>query len=592
MVRKRNIRIQSQMQRILLVMAFLFVILCFLISHMITQIAIRNAKEYTKTSAQRLSNQLEFLYDKMDTFTLSIVNEAAVYNLMSSGLRESSHWIGEVEELFAYYKILDPNISDISLVNEEIHYTNMFRNEELDDLYEKATQGEFTWQGVFKCKFRASEEKSEMLTYGRKIIREGETIGLLLISLNKDYFQMLESLEEDAFFLLVDESRILYQFNGGVNSGEQIWNSWDKGKTEQTDQTYYIQSNYLENMNCYQLSAISLQRIKQSQSGINRMVWSCVILAVLFMVVLIVVVHIQVVEPLQKFSDTIRQIREQKKRNLDEELLLNGCSEINEIGHEFSGMLEDLSALNSKIFQTATDLYEMKLKKQQAELSYMRSQIDPHFLYNTLEVFRRKAMEKEAPELAMMAVDMGKIFRYSTKGDDFVPFEEELSIVKSYIRIQMTRFQDKLEVYYAVPEDILKVPVMKMMLQPLVENAIFHGIEPMENGGHVFIGARAEKGSMIVTIKDDGIGIEPDRLERIQKTLTEDYYDTKEHVGLLNTQARIKLNYGKDYGLTIESRIGDGTTVLLKLPMQQMEKNTLNDCDIVGETDVSDIDRR
>ncbi len=164
--------------------------------------------------------------------------------------------------------------------------------------------------------------------------------------------------------------------------------------------------------------------------------------------------------------------------------------------------------------------------------------------------------------------------------------------MNSYIRIEMNRFQDKLEVYYAVPEDILKVPVMKMMLQPLVENAIFHGIEPMENGGHVFIGARAEKGSMIVTIKDDGIGIEPDRLERIQKTLTEDYYDTKEHVGLLNTQARIKLNYGKDYGLTIESRIGDGTTVLLKLPMQQMEKNTLNDCDIVGETDVSDIDRR
>ncbi|MCR4588898.1 MAG: histidine kinase, partial [Lachnospiraceae bacterium] len=209
-----------------------------------------------------------------------------------------------------------------------------------------------------------------------------------------------------------------------------------------------------------------------------------------------------------------------------------------------------------------------------------------------LEVFRRKAMEKEAPELAMMAVDMGKIFRYSTKGDDFVPFEEELSIVNSYIRIQMTRFQDKLEVYYAVPEEVLKVPVMKMLLQPLVENAIFHGIEPMENGGHVFIGARAEADKVIVTIKDDGIGIEQDRLQGIQKALTNDYYDTKEHVGLLNTQARIKLNYGEDYGLTIDSHVGDGTTVILNLPMQPMEQGNLNDCDKVGETDVSDIDRR
>ncbi|MFS6555238.1 histidine kinase, partial [Parabacteroides distasonis] len=114
-------------------------------------------------------------------------------------------------------------------------------------------------------------------------------------------------------------------------------------------------------------------------------------------------------------------------------------TEIREIGEEFTGMMADISQLNRQIFDTATDLYEMKVKKQEAELSYMRSQIDPHFLYNTLEVFRKKALERKAPEIAEMAVDMGNIFRYSTKGSQTVTLGEEVSIIKSYVRIQKNR---------------------------------------------------------------------------------------------------------------------------------------------------------
>ena len=128
-------------------------------------------------------------------------------------------------------------------------------------------------------------------------------------------------------------------------------------------------------------------------------------------------------------------------------------------------MLEDIESLNRKIFQSATDLYELKVQKQEAELAYLRSQVDPHFLYNTLEVIRKMALEKDAPEIAQMTLDMGHIFRYSAKGEDEVTLEEEISIIKSYSRIQQMRFEGKISVYYFVSEDVLELKVMKMLLQ-------------------------------------------------------------------------------------------------------------------------------
>ena len=182
-------------------------------------------------------------------------------------------------------------------------------------------------------------------------------------------------------------------------------------------------------------------------------------------------------------------------------------------------MLSDIAQLNKQIFDTATDLYEVKVQKQQAELSYLRSQIDPHFLYNTLEVFRKEALEKDAPELAQMAVDMGNIFRYSTKGESIVPLRDEISIIKSYIRIQKNRFQGKIEVFYFLPGETLQIPVMKMLLQPVVENAIFHGLEPKDGKGNLYLGARIEKRTLIITVKDDGVGIDPQTLRELEEAL-------------------------------------------------------------------------
>lgn len=566
--------IKVQMERMLIIAGILFLLVCLYINHSTQQMLLENANEHMMITAQKLENQLSFMYDKMDTFSAGIAEEEAVQQLMTLDFSGKSGAIVPVEEMIAYYKILDPSITDISLVNDEVHYSTVYSYEGLNAL-RRLNEGKlFSWLGARHSGFYNAADKSPMLVYAREIWHGGEDVGTLLISIDSSYFQVNSTAEMNSYYLLADETGVLLSFNGAEKLAEQIWQTWKAGEAEQENgrvhgKSWYIQSAYSEEMGCYQLSALDVSQVNHSMGNISRLIWTCVLIAVLFLTSIFWMLHVQVVKPLQDFNGIIRQIRTQRKRNLQEEPKLGGCAEIREIGGEFAGMLQDIDQLNRKIFDTATDLYEMKVKKQEAELSYLRSQIDPHFLYNTLEVFRKMALLKDAPEMAQMAVDMGNIFRYSTKGEDMVTLADEISIIKSYIRIQKTRFMGKIEVFYFLPEETLKVPVIKMLLQPLVENAIYHGLEPKEGKGNLFLGARLEEGMLSLTIKDDGVGIETDRLSALQRRLEEDTWDTSRHVGVLNTQARIRLQYGAPFGIYLESSVGDGTTVTVKLPAEK-----------------------
>lgn len=331
---------------------------------------------------------------------------------------------------------------------------------------------------------------------------------------------------------------------------------------------YSVHSYYFEEMDCYLLSVLDIRSTGEGTEYIQLLVWGCILLSAVFCILFFLLLTTGIVRPLGQFHETILQIRQTNQRGLKTDLHLEGCAEITELGSEFTGMLDDIEKLNRKIFQSAVDLYELKVQKQEAELAYLRSQVDPHFLYNTLEVVRKMALEKQAPEIAQMAVDMGHIFRYSAKGEDEVTLEEEIAIIKSYIRIQQMRFAGKIEVFYFIPDEVLQLRVMKMLLQPIVENSVFHGLEPKRGSGSLFIGARLEGDTLVLTVKDDGIGIVRERLTELQRQLAEENADTSAHVGVLNTNARIRLYYGRMYGISIESCPEDGTTVILRLPAQ------------------------
>lgn len=568
----REMSIRKQARNIMVVILVLFVVVCGLISVSIKQLVYQNEDEHMQITSQLLYDQIRLNYDKVENFCITISENEEIRAFMESDYSRMADTIGGATECLTRHKILEPMIEDISLVNDKIHYSNVFRADELDEIRTRVNNVPFSWLGFHRHSFLAESQKPDMMVYAGDIIAGTENIGTVVLSINASDFFLESDRGTGQVYFLAGEAGILYvprQLRENVEEAYRLWMESGQGEHLKTGK-YSIYSYYLGDMDCYLLSVLDIRSTGEGTKRIQFLIWTCVLYSAAFCVLVLLMLTGGIVRPLRQFHETILQIRQSNQRGLKTDLRLEGCAEITELGSEFTGMLDDIEKLNRKIFQSAMDLYELKVQKQEAELAYLRSQIDPHFLYNTLEVIRKMALEKASPEIAQMAVDMGNIFRYSAKGEDEVTLEEEIAIVKSYIRIQQMRFVGKIEVFYFIPEEVLHLRVMKMLLQPIVENSIFHGLEPKNQKGSLYIGARLEAGTLVITVKDDGVGIAKDQLDRMLKELESETADTREHVGTLNTNARIRLYYGKEYGISIESCPEDGTTVTMRLPRRDL----------------------
>ena len=551
----------------------IFVALCLYVTRTTQRLLLNNASEYRQITAQKLMNQLDMLYDKLDVFAMNICLDEDIHHLMTVPNSRRASYVDPVMDVFATYMSMEPGIVDIALVNEDVHYSRLYHNEDLDAVRDMNQGDAFRWNGVMTSPFRTQSSKGPMLLFTNEIKTGGKDIGTLIITYNPEYFQLSADEMIGSYYLLANDEGIIYSFNCEEKVAQEIWTRWSNGQPEENisffrNDRYVIGSDYSVKLKCNLLSTLDVQYISDRMRPTRILIWSMVVLVFLFMAGIFAVIVYRVANPLQQFRQIIHNMRESANHeSVISAERLGGCSEIAEIGHEFSAMVAETDQLNRQVIKATTDLYEAKVARQQAELSFMRSQIDPHFLYNTLEVFRRKALERNAPELAEMSMDMARIFRYSTKGEDQVPLSDELEIVKSYVHLQRMRFQDRFQVFYSIAENTLPCIVAKMLIQPLAENAIAHGIEPKEDTGTLFIASRIENQSLIITVKDDGVGIPPDKLHKIQATLDSGIYDTSEHVGVVNTHARIRLQYGEPYGLSIDSVVGDGTTIIMRLPV-------------------------
>lgn len=279
-----------------------------------------------------------------------------------------------------------------------------------------------------------------------------------------------------------------------------------------------------------------------------------------------------ILQPLKKLMRLMNEIKLGKLNNLRKRISLQGYAEIIIMANDFNQMLDEIDDLTHRLLESNSRLYEAELVKKQSEMAYLQSQINPHFLYNTLESINGIAAKEGADNIFHMTKALSLVFRYSVKGTDTVPLREELAMIKSFIYIQKIRFGDRFEVNYHFPEQILECRVPKMILQPIVENAIFHGIEP--KSGKVLLELAGElSGDMILlTVKDNGMGIEDEKLRLIMNSLSAKQgligqnRDWTLSIGLANVNNRVKLKYGNEYGIIIESEPGLGTEVVIMMP--------------------------
>lgn len=234
-----------------------------------------------------------------------------------------------------------------------------------------------------------------------------------------------------------------------------------------------------------------------------------------------------------------------------------------------------------KVVQDENAVYEREILLKQANLVTLQSQINPHFLYNTLECIRGMALIEGVEDIANIAWSLSTFFRYSISSkSDMVTIWDEIENVKNYVTIQQYRFKDRFQLEIKEEKTVMDAVIPKLTLQPAVENAIIHGLADITFGGKITVIVRRVDDNIQILVSDNGRGMSPEELERLclkfrdKKMITgqEDNHHTG--IGLQNVDRRLKLYFGPDYGLSIQSCLDIGTDVELLFPYRLTVKGT------------------
>jgi two-component system sensor histidine kinase YesM len=242
--------------------------------------------------------------------------------------------------------------------------------------------------------------------------------------------------------------------------------------------------------------------------------------------------------------------------------------EVGMLGRSFNSML-------TKINDLMSFAERQEKQKREAELRTLQAQIKPHFLYNTLDTIHWMSRKQGAEQVAEMVEALSKLFRIGlSKGSEFIPLAEEFEHVRSYLQIQKHRYKDKLQFALELDPQIAHVPVLKVILQPIVENAIYHGVKERRGPGAISVKGCRSDDLVMLTVTDDGVGMDERKLALIREKLNSPAESNpgaaSAGYGLSNVQSRLLLTYGKpEYGIHVDSRAGTGTTVTIVYPIQQ-----------------------
>lgn len=283
---------------------------------------------------------------------------------------------------------------------------------------------------------------------------------------------------------------------------------------------------------------------------------------------MVLILYVGIIKPVRHLVGFMRRHSEYPRERLE----IRTRNEISVIGENLNRMLDDIDQLSEQNYRTQKRVFESELQRKQTEMLAYRNQINPHFLYNTFECIRGMALSRGADEIVGISEALSRLFRYSVKGDGTASLEDELKHVLEYARIIEYRFGGKHRIFVEADASLHPEIVPKMIIQPLVENAVFHGLENKRGRGEIHVDVEPlENHRMRIRVSDNGEGMPPDRLASIREAFS--LYDDLEElpgntlgVGLMNIYRRIRLFYADQAKVTIDSEVSVGTAIEIELP--------------------------
>lgn len=414
--------------------------------------------------------------------------------------------------------------------------------------------------------------------------------GVLVIKISDNYLKTRINSQEYVAMVSVDREPIFF------SSDRQAYGTLQKVNIDYDEDYYQYTGNIKVNGTDYFVDISTLHMYQsdskvyictmndQAYHNIRNIIFICLAIIVVAVLLPAIIIHFFT----SYFTSRILTLRQAMHQASNEDYeIVNSMQGQDEVSEAFS----DLEIMIQKIKQKDADMYEARIsekelisEQQAMEFKMLSSQINPHFLYNTLETIRMKAFTAGDKEVATAIKLLGKSMRYvlENTGTTFTTLSKELEHVKIYLSIQALRFGDKFNSIFEVDRDVNtdSIYILPLLLQPVVENAILHGLEEKESEGFIKISIykEAEEGkekTLCIDVTDNGCGMTKEELEMLRKNIEVKDNSKNKSIGLYNINQRIKLSYGQGYGMKINSALGEGTSVRLRTPLEKaMEINS------------------
>lgn len=570
---------------LLVISIFPSIVLSVLISIAGDKIIEKQATKHTLQLIGQANKSLEAYVDNMQDISYLISFNPETIQFLHSGENQDPNSSYRINQFLQGFTTVNPEIAGILVVNNAGKYiSNELYARNITPLtnegwYREAVEN----KGIFKVighpegrnvKTHVNYTNSEIVSGVRAILdSENQNVGVVLVDLKlRVISEIIEdvTLGKSGYLMVIDnEGEVIYSPQDSLV--EQINPSWFKdGKSNSfakkingvNMQFIYRKSPFT---NWTTIGVFPTNESVPEVKKINFYVISFLYLVCAFGIGASYYLSHSMSRPINQLNSIMKKV---ESGDLATRYRGDRADEIGLLGRSFNRMIAQINKLIS--------LMEIQgRQKREAELQALQAHIKPHFLYNTLDTINWMARKKGALDVAELVESLSQLFRIGlSKGKDIIPLEDEIEHIHSYLKIQKARYKDKLNYSVSVDPELNNIEVVKLVLQPIVENAIYHGIKERRGPGNITITGEEVDGNLVLYVKDDGIGMPEERLSKLNQGLAITFDSQKETktknsigYGVMNVQARIKLTFGKPYGMSVESVQGKGTIVKILLPL-------------------------
>jgi two-component system sensor histidine kinase YesM len=592
-IRTIKSRLRHPQIRTKLLISYLVVILLtvLMIGYLSYRISTREIISNTKVFSSMLTDQLSFSVpgraDSFEQSTYAIQNNERLFSLMSESMEFATteqvyHNRRNVESILSLFFGISRDIKTVLVQSEEGHLYWYEKNSyasaggsmggkkasELNAWVNKRLQVAGSPQSLW-----LPAKNEDEIVYTRKLIDAGSlrSYGRIIFYMNSGYLDAVSGNHNQIYggstAILNRYGEILY----AENNIRPIIDAWKQNFLQDSrKQTlisgngaqYYVTRQFSENSSWEALHIVPRSELLRPSEHLRTYLLLTCLVSLLVTALIAIWISGNVSGNIQKLERTMRRVEE---GDLTVQVKSTSRDEIGLLGQRFNLML-------SRINELIQNLYVERLAKQQAEFQVLKAQIQPHFLYNTLGSILWLARSSKQPVIENMVRNLIGLLKTSVKRkSEFVTVREEFENIDHYLDIQAFRFENRFSVLREVDSTLQDCPMLHFMLQPLVENALLHGIEMSKGNGVLTLRAYRSEKNLVLEVEDNGVGMNEDKLEQIMEQEDCATYPGMHSIGVRNVNERIKLYYGEDYGLYYRSAEGEGTLATVILPMDSLQ---------------------